>query len=54
MVDEGTEVEEEEEPEPHSYYLDRISNKEGYRSAVYWVSGDNYIGEWHKNLRDGK
>ncbi len=39
--------------ERHSHYLDRISNKEGYRSAMYWTTGDFYCGEWHKNLREG-
>jgi hypothetical protein len=39
--------------ERHSHYLDHISNKEGYRAAMYWTTGDFYCGEWHKNLRDG-
>jgi len=44
----------EDVPEPWTHYLDRISNKEGYRPGVYWTSGDHYIGEWHENLRHGK
>ena len=41
-------------PEPYTHYLDRISNKEGYRAGVYWTSGDHYSGEWHENLRHGE
>ncbi|CAK9205754.1 unnamed protein product [Sphagnum jensenii] len=40
--------------ERHSHYLDRISNKEGYRATMYWTTGDFYCGEWHNNLRDGR
>jgi hypothetical protein len=52
--EDGNNGKEEAEKEPHSHYLDRLANKEGYRSAVYWISGDRYCGEWHNNLRDGK
>ncbi|CAM6128771.1 unnamed protein product [Calypogeia fissa] len=39
--------------ETYSQYRDRISKKEGYRVAIYWVTGDVYKGEWSNDKRHG-
>lgn len=39
--------------ETHSQYRERISKKEGFRVAIYWVTGDVYKGEWSNDKRHG-
>lgn len=32
---------------------DRLSNKEGFRHNVYWITGDQYRGYWNQNKKNG-
>lgn len=44
----------EQKPEQMWKTADRRAQKEGLRNTVYYVNGDQYTGEWHDNLQEGK